>query len=118
MVRRRTSRLLIGVLGLTACGNRLSTAEVKRAAIDRARQEQHLSPSAQLKARAWVGKDYHGQTAVCGIVADMNGKSPAQRFAATLRPFRWLIFQDAHGAVYDSRPQKFADWGLLCERAK
>lgn len=109
---------LAALAGLSACNqDGTSTREMERAAIDRAREELGLQPDAALDATVWVGKPHDGDTLLCGTVSSEAGAtSPIapQRFAASVDPVRFLIFEDAHSPMVQSRPDMFISWETYC----
>lgn len=109
-------------LGLAACEQGgTSTAEMKTAAIEHARQELGLAANVPLNATVWVGPEQHREQAVlCGTVSDETPgtRVPPKRFAATGDPIEWLIFEDAHDAMIPAQPDKFPEWGRLCGRGR
>jgi hypothetical protein len=109
-----TAALLLA--GCNAGGT--STQEVRRAAIEHARQQLKLPADTPLEARAWVGQPHDGELTVCGTVSGQSGSSavPPQRFAAATEPIEWLLFEPAHDPMVRSQPDKFREWSQLCGR--
>lgn len=107
------------LLPLCACGQGgTSTAEVRSAAIDRAREELRIGGDIPLEATVWVGQPHEGEVTVCGTVSSTGAaRVRPQRFAATTSPIRWLIFEDAHASTVPSQPDKFPEWSRICGRA-
>ena len=106
-----------GVIATSACGGGgTSTREMEAAAIEQARQRLNLPADAPLEAKVWVGLPFDGETVMCGTVSDTAADSgvPAQRFAATPEPLRWLVFEDAHDPMSRSQPDKFVEWASVC----
>jgi hypothetical protein len=93
-----------------------STKEVRRAAIEHARQQLKLPADAPLEARVWVGQPHEGELTVCGTVSGQSGSSAVtpQRFAAAIDPIEWLVFEPAHEPMVRSQPDKFLEWPQLC----
>lgn len=107
--------LLIPALLLGGCGEGgMSTAEIREAAIERARTDMKLDSSVPLDARVWVGKQYDDGPSVCGTVSGPAGSVRPQRFLARTEPFEWLVFEDAHGPMATTQPNKFAEWQTYC----
>lgn len=114
----RTALILVSVALVAGCERGgTSTAEIREAAINYARQEMQLPADAPLEAKVWVGQQQHqDQTVLCGTVSDPSagaGVAP-KRFAATGDPINWLIFEDAHDPMVTSQPNKFPEWQRLC----
>ena len=114
----RALALLAAILGLVACeSGGTSTAEMRTAAVEHARQQLGLGADVPLQATVWVGPEQHQeQTVLCGTVSDSSPgtRVPPKRFAATGDPVRWLIFEDAHGPMVTAQPDKFPEWQRLC----
>lgn len=115
----RPSFLLIPfmAIGLAACDSGMSTSEVERAAIDRARQELKLPASTPLEAKVWTGQPAEGEVTYCGTVSGGEGAGEAiapQRFVALSDPLRFEVFEPAHEAMVTSRPDMFRSWQELC----
>ena len=92
----------------------MSTAEVRQAAIERARSEFKLPADAALKAEVWVGQEYDGGLSACGTVSGEGAAMRPQRFLAATEPFRWLVFEDAHDPMVAAQPNTFPEWGRYC----
>ena len=107
---------LAAVLALSACNSGTSTAEVEKAAIERARSELRLPASAPLEARAWVGEEHQDQLVVCGTVSapGPGAAIPAKRFAAHTSPIEWIHFENAHDTSQAAQPDKFVTWHQMC----
>ena len=114
----RTPVLLAAALGLFACERGgTSSAEMRAAAIDHARQVLGLAADVPLEATVWVGPEQHeGETVLCGTVSGTSPgtRVPPKRFAATGEPVRWLIFEDAHDPMVRTQPDMFSEWQRLC----
>lgn len=107
---------------LASCGGEgVSTRDVERAAIDRARQELGLAQNVSLKATVWTGREADGELTYCGSVSSAEG-APApirpQQFAAHGDPLTFFIFGDAHQTDPRSQPGKFENWTALCAGAQ
>lgn len=106
------------ILLLTACrGNAASVTDIKAAAAERARERLELSTDTPLASTVWAGgREHEGEQVICGTVSDPapGSRVRPQRFAATDRPLRWLVFEDAHDPMTVSRGEKFPDWVLYC----
>lgn len=103
--------------GLAACSAAVSTQDVERAAMDRARQQLGLEAGTNLDAKVWTGKEHDGDLTYCGTVSSQEGAAraiPPQRFAASGDPLEFLVFEDAHAPMVTSQPDKFVSWEQLC----
>jgi hypothetical protein len=121
----RTRLTILGLaasISLGACGSEgVSTREVERAAIERARQELSLRVDVPLKATVWTGRESDGQLTYCGSVSSEDGASAPIRprqFAASGDPPTLFIFGDAHQTDPRSQPGKFENWTALCAGAQ
>ena len=106
------------VLSLMACDQaEVSTREMGRLAIDRARQELGLGADVPLQATVWTGKPYEDKITMCGTVSAAEGSSTPvepQRFAANGDPPQFLFFEPAHEEMVQSRPGMFQSFETLC----
>ena len=113
---------LASCFSLGACGSEgVSTREVEKAAIERARQELRLRDDVPLKATVWTGRESDGQLTYCGSVSSEDGASAPirpQQFAAHGDPLTFFIFGDAHQTDPRSEPGKFENWTALCAGAQ
>lgn len=111
-------RLLpFAAIGVAACDSGMSTTEIERAAIDRARQELQLAADAPLEARVWIGQEVDGDITYCGTVSGGDGAGPAivpQRFVALSDPLRFEVFEPAHRPMVTTQPDMFRSWEQLC----
>ncbi|MDQ3074221.1 MAG: hypothetical protein M3Q88_01220 [Pseudomonadota bacterium] len=109
---------LAGVSSIAACDTtELSTRDIERAAVERARERLGLGQDVPLKATVWVGREADGQISYCGSVEGESGATtriPPQQFAAHGEPLSFFIFGDAHRIVPESQPGMFENWTALC----
>lgn len=95
-----------------------STEDVKEAAAERAREQFGLPADAPLETRVWTGEPFNDDVTVCGTVSSVGAQQiRPQRFIATLEPFRWQVFKDAHSPMIPSQPGKFPEWSSTCGAA-
>lgn len=107
--------LLVPALLITACDDvGMSTAEIREAAVERARKDFQLPANAKLDAKVWVGTEIDDSPAVCGTVSGDGAAMPPQRFLARTEPFDWIIFENAHAEMTLTQPNKFAEWQTYC----
>jgi len=109
--------IALGIASLAACDSGdISTADVEKAAVERARSQLGLGPEVPLDARVWVGREAAGKMTYCGSVQGKAGGEsiPPQRFAAHGGPMTFFIFEDAHATDTASQPGKFESWTALC----
>ena len=109
--------LLLAVVVAACDPGGTSSAEMEAAAVERARDELGLAADVPLQAEVWVGRGQHeGQTVLCGTVSGSapGSKVTPKRFAATVDPVDWLIFENAHASMAPSQPDKFPEWRRLC----
>lgn len=118
----RSIFIVAGLSALIACDSAgTSTAEIKAAAEQRARQQLKLPADTALHSTVWVGHEqYEGATVLCGTVSgEGQGTSvKPQRFAAIGDPVQWLAFEDAHDPMIGTRSEKFPDWGRYCGKGQ
>lgn len=110
----------MGLLAFGCADGGTSTDEMKKAAIQQARERHKLADDVPLEASVWIGNEsYNDQAVFCGTVSDRDAdRMPPRRFAATGAPINWLVFEDAHDPLTTSRPDKFAEWKILCAKAQ
>ena len=95
-----------------------STEDVKEAAAERAREKFGLPAGAPLETTVWTGEPFADDVTVCGTVSSAGAQQiRPQRFIATLDPFRWQVFEDAHSPMIPSQPRKFPEWSSICGAA-
>lgn len=92
----------------------VSSEDVREAAIERARSEFAIPAQVPVDARVWVGGDYDGEITVCGLVSSAGPQLKPKRFLASVEPFEWLIFEDAHDAMLRAEPPAAPSWGAHC----
>lgn len=109
-------KLVISVAALAAACDTggVSSAEVREAAIERARSEFGLGPNAPVDAKVWVGREYDGDISICGTVSSAGARMTPKRFMASVEPFEWLIFEDAHDPMVTAHPPASPSWGSHC----
>lgn len=107
---------------LAACDDGgVSTQDIQRAAIERAREELGLAGDVPLKATVWTGREADGQLTYCGSVSSQPGATPAirtLRFAAHGEPLNFFIFGDAYLGKPGVELEKFGSWTALCANAQ
>ena len=122
MPTRLTILSAVASISLGACGSEgVSTQQVEKAAIERARQELSLREDVPLKATVWTGRESDDQLTYCGSVSSVDGASAPirpQQFAAHGDPLTFFIFGDAHQPDPRSQPGKFENWTALCAGAQ
>lgn len=109
-------KVIISVAALAASCDTggVSSDEVRQAAIERARSEFGLGPQTPVSARVWVGREYDGEISICGTVSSAGGQMRPKRFMASVEPFEWLIFEDAHDPMVTAQPPALPSWGRHC----
>lgn len=109
---------LAGSWSLAGCDDAdVSTREVERAAVEKARQRLGLGRDAPLEATVWVGREADGKMSYCGSVQSEKGATapiPPQQFAAHGDPLKFFIFGDAHKFQPQSQPGMFENWTAIC----
>ena len=117
-MRRMISAAVLAAILITGCDpGGMSSTEIERAAIERAREKLELPSNAPLEATVWVGQPQDdGSITFCGTVSGRGGGPQVrpQRFAASAEPFRWLVFEDAHDRFISNQQDKFVEWSNLC----